>query len=79
MGDSLTLTVGDVYYDAKFSSANFPDGARVYGYVDSINYDATYGNVWELDETNNLWPDSSLKSASVSDRQGQVSVNLPPR
>ncbi len=54
-GDSLTLTVGDAYYAAKWSSTPpFPTGVQVYAFVDSINYDTNYGNVWEIDEGNNL-------------------------
>ncbi len=47
-GDSLTLTVGDAYYDPAHSATSFPAGATVYGYVDSINHATNYGNVWEL-------------------------------
>ena len=53
-GDSLTLTVGDSYFDASKSSTSFPVGAQVYGYVDSVNYFTGYGAVQESNESNNL-------------------------
>jgi hypothetical protein len=53
-GEVLTLTVGDAYYNTEQSSDSFPTGANVYGFVDSINYDTTYGNVKEGNEVNNL-------------------------
>ncbi len=52
--EELTLTVGGAYYDAGRSSASFPAGAQVYGYVDSVNQATNYGGVLEIDETNNL-------------------------
>ncbi|MCB9098626.1 MAG: tandem-95 repeat protein [Anaerolineales bacterium] len=53
-GESLTLTTGDAYYVAAFSSASIPTGATVYALVDSVNYNTNYGNVAESDESNNL-------------------------
>jgi hypothetical protein len=52
-GESLTLTSGGPYYDD--GSHAFPAGARVYAYVDSVNYDTTYGNVRESNEANNVF------------------------
>jgi hypothetical protein len=77
-GDSLTLTSGGAYYRADLSSSNFPDGAKVYGYVDSVNFSSAYGNVWESDEGNNLWPVSG--SAGVQAAGGGASTpGLPGR
>jgi hypothetical protein len=52
-GQSLTLSVGGPYYAA--GSSTFPAGAKVYAYVDSINYDTSYGNVQESNEGNNVF------------------------
>jgi hypothetical protein len=54
-GESLVLTSGGDTYHAGQSSASFPAGAQVYAYVDSLNYDTSYGNVLEGDETNNVY------------------------
>jgi hypothetical protein len=54
-GESLVLTSGGDYYQADQSSASFPAGAQVYAYVDSINYDTSYGSVLERDEANNVY------------------------
>jgi hypothetical protein len=54
-GESLILTSGGAYYFADKSSASFPAGAQVYGFVDSINFGTTYGNVWESNEGNNVF------------------------
>ena len=53
--ESLTLTTGgDYYFGPPDSSASFPAGATVYAYVDSVNYNTSYGNVKEGNEGNNL-------------------------
>ena len=78
---SLILTVGDEYYDADESSDTFPDGAAVSGLVDSINYATSYGNVWESNEANNLWPDSGLAGVMrrASNSSGLATPGLPER
>jgi hypothetical protein len=77
-GGSLTLTVGDRYYRADESSATFPDGAKVYAYVDSVNYDTTYGNVQEHNEADNLYP--AAGSAGVQAAGGGTTTpGLPER
>ena len=78
-GGSLTLTVGDAYYDAGKSSAGFPDGAEVYGYVDSVNYDTTYGNVQEHNEADNLWPVIGSVGVRAADSGGATTSGLPGR
>ncbi len=56
VGSTLTLTVGDKYYYANESSnPPFPVGVPAYTYIDSINYNTDYGNIRELDETDNLF------------------------
>jgi len=77
--EELTLTVGDQYYDADESSSSFPDGAAVYGYVDSINYATTYGNVWESNEANNLWPGSGSAGVQAAGGSGASTPGLPER
>jgi uncharacterized repeat protein (TIGR01451 family) len=62
-GESLVLTTGGPYYAG--GSPTFPAGATVYAYVDSINYDTTYGNVLESEKTNNL-------GGPVTSTQGQA-------
>ncbi|MBN1218524.1 MAG: hypothetical protein JXM69_06340, partial [Anaerolineae bacterium] len=52
-GESLTLTIGGPHYAG--GSSSFPAGAQVYAYVDSINYDTTYGNILESNENNNVF------------------------
>ncbi|MCP4710704.1 MAG: hypothetical protein GY869_18930 [Planctomycetes bacterium] len=53
--ENLVLSSNDpTYYHADKSSSSFPTKAQVYIYVDSINYDTTYGVVKESDEGNNL-------------------------
>jgi hypothetical protein len=54
-GESLILTSGGPYYFADKSSASFPARAQVYGFVDSINFSTTYGNVQESNEGNNVF------------------------
>lgn len=83
-GDTLTLTVGDKYYAPQYSSASFPAGAQVYGYVDVVNYNTGYGAVRESDEGNNLFgpvtstaDSGALPLSSQDDRPG-VST-LPTR
>ncbi len=78
-GDSLTLTVGDDYYWPSESSNTFPDGATVYGYVDSINYNTTYGNVEESNEANNLWPTSGSAGVQAAGGGGSSTAGLPAR
>jgi hypothetical protein len=79
-GDSLTLTVGDAYYAADESSAAFPTGATVYGYVDSVNYDTNYGNVAESNESNNLWPAAGTVGVrTVASPHGPTTPGLPER
>ncbi len=53
-GETLTLTVGDGHYYSEHSSDTFPTNATIYALADSVNFDTTYGNVLEGDETNNL-------------------------
>jgi hypothetical protein len=62
--ETLDLTTGGAFYVPDESSASFPASATVYGLVDSINFDTTYGAVKESDEGNNL-------SEPVSSAQGQ--------
>ncbi len=83
-GESLTLTVGDTYYDAGNSSTSFPSGATVYAFVDSINHSTAYGNVNESDESNNLGgPVTSTGSSTglptVSDMGTDSESGLPER
>lgn len=60
----MTLTVGGPYYVGR--SSTFPAGAKVYAYVDSINYATSYGNVQESNEANNvLGPVNSLAAGSL--------------
>lgn len=55
-GSTLTLTTGDAYYSETYSSSPpWPVGVPVYGLVDSINYDTSYGAVPESNENNNLY------------------------
>jgi hypothetical protein len=81
-GEVLTLTVGGPYYTA--GSASFPAGAQVYGYVDSINYATTTGNVRESNEDNNVVGPvlSTAGSGTVpfsGQDSGEVSASLPAR
>ena len=83
-GDSLTLTVGDSYFDASKSSTSFPVGAQVYGYVDSVNYLTGYGAVQESNESNNLFGPVTSTAASgapsvASQSDTRVLVGLPQR
>ncbi len=78
-GDSLTLTLGGAYFDPSQSSNSFPDGAKVYGYVDSINYATSYGNVWESNENNNLWPGSGSAGVQAASGSGASTPGLPGR
>ncbi|MFQ5399226.1 MAG: hypothetical protein ACE5E7_06465, partial [Anaerolineae bacterium] len=56
VGESITLTIGDAHFHTEFSSMlPLPEGAEVYGLVDSINYDTSYGAILERDEGNNLY------------------------
>ncbi len=52
-GETLELTTGDRYYFAEYSSDSFPVGVPVYGYIDSVDFNTTFGAVWERDEGNN--------------------------
>jgi hypothetical protein len=82
-GETLVLTSGDGYYYANKSSPSFPMGAQIFAYVDSINYDTSYGNVRESNEGNNLsGPVISTvgQSAVVSNqRQTLTMAALPHR
>ena len=78
-GDSLTLTVGDAWYVPDWSSDTFPDKADVYGLVDSVNYGSTYGNVWESNEANNLWPGSGSTGVQTASGGGVTTSGLPGR
>ncbi|KAA3659740.1 MAG: DUF11 domain-containing protein, partial [Chloroflexi bacterium] len=55
-GETLTLTVGDLYYDANGSnfSGTIMVGTEIYAQVDSANAATTYGAVLE---THELYPD----------------------
>jgi len=78
--EELTLTVGDQYYDADESSSSFPDGATVYGLVDSVNHTTSYGNVWESNEANNLWPAAGSAGVQAAGSSGGTSTpGLPSR
>jgi hypothetical protein len=91
-GGTITLSVGDAYYQAEYSQVSWPlpVGTDVYAQVDSLNLDTTYGAVEETHEivgeryNNIVGPVFSTASA------GQVpmpttssrlipSVNLPRR
>jgi uncharacterized repeat protein (TIGR01451 family) len=63
---SLTLTLGDQYFvPAESNFVPVPPGTPVYAQVDSINFDTSYGNVLESDESNNiLGPESSVAGAA---------------
>lgn len=78
-GGSLTLTVGDAWYFPQYSSRSFPTGAAVYGYVDSVNYATSYGNVAESNEANNLWPASGSTGVQAADSIGASTPGLPGR
>jgi hypothetical protein len=55
-GGSLTLTIGDAYYDASESDfSGLVEGDVVWAQVDSVNLATTYGNVLEEDEANNIY------------------------
>ena len=80
----LTLTVGDTYYVPQYSSASFPVGVPVYGYVDSVNYDTGFGAVRESDEGNNrIGPVVSAtdnETVTVGSRDDEpISAGLPGR
>jgi uncharacterized repeat protein (TIGR01451 family) len=51
-GDTLTLTIGDVYYSEYYSAftGTLPAGTPVYAQVDSVNLNTTYGGVLETHE-----------------------------
>jgi len=51
----------------------------VYGLVDSINYATDYGNVWESDEGNNLWPASGSAGVQTAGGGGASTPGLPQR
>ncbi len=54
-GESLTLISGGEFYFTEYSSPlPFPEGARVYAYVDSVNPATDYGAIHESNEGNNL-------------------------
>ncbi|MEM7033239.1 MAG: choice-of-anchor Q domain-containing protein [Chloroflexota bacterium] len=58
--ERLTLIIDGPYFVNKSQGA-FPISSQVYGYVDSININTTYGNILEGNEENNLsQPISSL-------------------
>jgi hypothetical protein len=70
--------VGGAYYDAGRSSASFPAGAQVYGYVDSVNMLTNYGGVQEIDEGNNLaGPVVSIAEAGGDSLTGRAGEELP--
>jgi hypothetical protein len=74
-GESLILTSGGPYYVASESSPSFPAGAQVYGFVDSINFSTTYGNVQESNEDNNVF--GPVVSSATADGRPQ-SAEPPP-
>ncbi|MCB0208988.1 MAG: choice-of-anchor D domain-containing protein [Anaerolineae bacterium] len=82
-GEVLTLTRGDKYYYPDLSSSKFITGVTVYAYVDSINYATTYGNVWEINENNNLSQPvistAGRGSAVISSAEPDSLEDLPPR
>lgn len=82
-GDTLTLTVGDAWYFSQYSSSTFPTGATVYGYVDSVDYENTYGVVRESNEANNLFgpviSEASIAAPSNSGRTQSDQTGLPIR
>jgi hypothetical protein len=76
-GGTLTLTIGDAYYFASQSSPlPFPTGAQVYGFVDSVNYSTTYGNVQESNEGNNLF--GPVVSTATADSGPQTTAGDEP-
>lgn len=56
-GESLSLTTGGTYYfgPPESSALPFPSGVPVYTFVDSVNYNTSYGNVQERQESNNVF------------------------
>jgi uncharacterized repeat protein (TIGR01451 family) len=65
---TLTLTLNGPYYYSGSPANNIPSpipaGATIYAQVDAINYATTYGNVLELDETNNI--STATATAAIS-------------
>ncbi len=85
-GSALTLTTqpADPYYFERLSSPPpWPVGARVYVYVDSVDFRTTYGAVQESDEANNvLGPVTSTATQGllrVAGGQDPSARGLPPR
>ena len=67
-GESLTLTLNDIYFDASQSNIlPIPGGnPMIYVLVDAVNRSTTFGAVDELDETNNLASTIGPTSAGLS-------------
>jgi len=83
-GQALTLTTNGSYYYPQYSSPlPLPEGADVYAFVDSINYNTSYGNVLEQNEGNNLSLKTvSTRSVTLGAGVSQLekrSTALPPR
>jgi len=75
-GRALTLSTGDPYYAAEYSSRlPFPVSAQVYAYVDSVDCSTDYGAVRESDENTNR----SGPVVSSGDVAGEQAVSAPGR
>jgi len=62
---TLTLNLNDIYYYTGAPANNVPSpipaGATVYAQIDAINFSTTYGNVLEIDESNNITSTISIE------------------
>ena len=69
VGATLTLTLNGPYYFSGDPANNVPSpipaGATIYAQVDAINFATTYGNVLEIDETNNISTTTATAAFSV--------------
>jgi hypothetical protein len=83
-GGTLTLTTGDSFYFAQFSSTPpLPAGANVFALADSVDFSTSYGAVQESDEGNNLFGPVVSAATGGSSAAGQTESpspeGLPPR
>jgi hypothetical protein len=83
-GGTLTLTSGDAFYFAQFSSTPpLPIGANVFALADSVNFGTSFGAVQESNEGNNLAGpviSTAAGGTSSTDQAGSPSLKgLPDR
>jgi len=83
-GETLTLISGGEFYSATHSTPlPYPTGARVYAYVDPLNFATDYGAIRESNEENNLQEQAELTAmgepSTIEAVPGPVWEGLPER